>query len=143
MLVQTIVSFICGLIFAVGLSISGMTKPSKVQGFLDLTGQWDYSLAFVMVGGILVHTLAYLYQRKSAKPLLATSYQVPNNRVIDKNLIIGGVLFGAGWGLAGFCPGPAITALSSGGYAPLIFVVSMTIGMLGYDLYLKILGKNN
>lgn len=138
---QLLVSFISGITFAVGLSISGMTKPSKVQGFLDIFGQWDYSLAFVMVGGILVHTIAYLIKKKTSKPMLNPDYQVPNNKTIDKNLILGGVLFGMGWGLAGFCPGPGITALASGALEPLIFVVSMTVGMFAFDLFQKVQSK--
>ena len=130
-----LVSFISGLLFAIGLGVSGMTKPSKVQGFLDVFGNWDYSLAFVMVGGILVHTIAYLIQRKTKKPVLENAYALPTNKAIDKDLIIGGAIFGAGWGLAGFCPGPAITSLASGAAGPVIFVIAMSVGMKSYDWF--------
>ncbi len=118
-----------GFIFAIGLGISGMTKPSKVIGFLDLFGKWDPSLIFVMAGAIAVHFVTYRVIRKRASPLLVPNWQVPTKTELTPALVIGALLFGAGWGLAGFCPGPAMTSLASLQSKPLIFVISMLVGM--------------
>jgi hypothetical protein len=118
-----------GFIFAIGLGISGMTKPSKVVGFLDLFGNWDPSLIFVMAGAIAVHFVTYRVIRKRASPLLVPNWQVPTKTELTPALVIGAVLFGVGWGLGGFCPGPAMTSLASLQSKPLIFVISMLVGM--------------
>ena len=118
-----------GFIFAIGLGISGMTKPSKVVGFLDLFGNWDPSLMFVMAGAIAVHFVTYRVIRKRASPLLVPNWQVPTKTDLTPALVIGAVLFGVGWGLGGFCPGPAMTSLASLQSKPLIFVISMLAGM--------------
>lgn len=122
--------FLSGLVFGAGLGISGMTLPSKVTGFLDLAGEWDPSLALVMVGAIGVHvTLRWVVSRRSA-PLFAPRFYEPGLKQVDARLVIGATLFGVGWGLGGYCPGPAIVGLSSGSIATLVFVGAMITGML-------------
>src|SRR5271170_3931378 len=101
-----ITSFLSGIVFALGLGISGMTRPVKVIGFLDFFGNWDPSLALVMVGAICVFFVAYRQSRKMAHPLAAVEFSIPKRSDLDSKLIMGAVLFGAGWGLGGFCPGP-------------------------------------
>ncbi len=123
-----------GFVFAIGLGISGMTQPQKVVGFLDVFGKWDPSLIFVMVGGIIVHFVTYKLIRKRKSPLLHTSWHVPTKNEITPALIIGALLFGIGWGLGGFCPGPAVTSLASFQLRPLLFVVSMLAGMFLFRL---------
>lgn len=123
-----------GFIFALGLGISGMTQPQKVIGFLDLFGQWDPSLIFVMVGGIIVHFLTYKLIRKRTSPLLSTQWHVPTKKDITPALLIGSFIFGVGWALGGFCPGPAVTSLASFEKTPLIFVISMVVGMYLFKL---------
>ena len=109
--VQSAVAFVAGLIFALGLGISGMTLPQKVIGFLDVTGAWDYSLAFVMGGAVVVYGIAYQLVRRMEKPRYAAKFHLPTSRKIDWRLLLGAMLFGAGWGLGGFCPGPALVSL--------------------------------
>jgi hypothetical protein len=122
-------SFVSGTVFALGLGISGMTRPVKVIGFLDFFGAWDASLAFVMIGGIAVYFAAYQWSGKMSSPLLAADFSLPKRSDLDAKLIAGAALFGAGWGLGGFCPGPALTALASGAPPVLIFVAAMMAGM--------------
>ena len=130
----TFVTFFSGVLFSIGLGISGMTQPQKVIGFLDVFGAWDISLAFVMVGGILSFFILQLaIQKRFSTPLLAKQFYLPTQNEIDKRLIFGAVLFGIGWGLGGFCPGPAITSLGSGSLSTMAFVVSMGFGMLIAD----------
>ncbi|MFW7380655.1 MAG: DUF6691 family protein [Oligoflexus sp.] len=126
---KTLSSFIVGFIFALGLGISGMTQPSKVVGFLDIFGQWDPSLMFVMVGAILVHTLAYRLMKKKSSPLFSAEWHIPNKKDLTPALLIGASIFGIGWGLGGFCPGPAVTSVASLQSKPLIFVIFMVLGM--------------
>lgn len=117
-----------GALFAVGLVISGMTDPAKVRGFLDITGAWDPSLAFVMIGAIGVHApIAYVIAKRRA-PVLAQAF-APLAKVIDSRLIVGAAIFGAGWGIAGYCPGPAIVSLLGGSLAGAAFVAAMVGGM--------------
>lgn len=130
---QELASFIAGLIFALGLGLSGMTQPQKVIGFLDLAN-WDPSLAFVMAGAIFVHAPLYKLIRKRASPLLDKNWHIPARGDVTPRLLIGSAIFGAGWGLAGYCPGPAITALASGQARSLAFVVSMLMGIFIYRL---------
>lgn len=125
----TFSAFIVGLIFAVGLGIGGMTQPGKVVGFLDIFGEWNPSLIFVMIGALVVHIIFYQLIRKRNAPLFAEKFQIPIRRDINRDLILGATLFGSGWGLAGFCPAPAITSLASLQLAPFVFVVSMLGGM--------------
>lgn len=119
-----------GFIFALGLGLSGMTQPQKVIGFLDLFGNWDPSLIFVMAGAIAVHFVTYKIIRKRKSPLLSMDWQVPTKKEITPALLGGSFLFGVGWALGGFCPGPAVTSLASFDKTPFIFVISMLLGML-------------
>lgn len=137
---QNIVSFIVGLIFSIGLALSGMTQPQKIIGFLTLS-DWDSSLLFVMVGAIGVHVIAYPLIRRRASPLLDTKWHVPNRKDITTRLILGSTLFGIGWGLGGYCPGPGITSLASFDLRAFLFVGAMVIGMILFkktESYLKL-----
>jgi hypothetical protein len=125
-------SFVAGLVFGVGLILSGMTDPGKVIGFLDLFGNWDPSLAFVMGGAILVGFFAFAFAGKRGRTFLGGGLHLPQRRDIDKRLIGGSVVFGVGWGLAGFCPGPALVSLASGVDKAAIFVAAMLGGMVIY-----------
>lgn len=131
---QVLVSFAVGFIFAIGLTLSGMTMPSKVIGFLDFFGNWDPSLIFVMAGAVGVHFITYRLIMKRSTPLLDTHFQVPTRRDINPRLVGGSAIFGMGWGLGGFCPGPGMTSLLSGYAAPIIFVLSMFSGMVLFRL---------
>lgn len=122
-------AFASGLIFAIGLGISGMTSQEKVLGFLDISGKWDPSLAFVMLGAIAVHFVAGRLVRARKAPLFDTKFHLPTSRELDAKLLGGAALFGIGWGLGGFCPGPGLVSVVTGG-APLLFVAAMTVGML-------------
>lgn len=135
-------SFLIGLLFAGGLGLSGMTLPSKVVGFLDLFGTWDPSLALVMVGAIGVYRVAFRISRSRARPLLADAYRLPTRRDIDRRLLGGATLFGVGWGIAGFCPGPAIVTAGSGSWLSVLFVVSMAGGMLAWQLALWVYNRH-
>ena len=126
---QIVMAFIVGLVFGIGLIISGMTDPAKVQGFLDLAGRWDPSLAFVMAGAILVGLVAFHLAARCDRSLLGDVIHLPTATRIDGRLVLGGLAFGAGWGLAGFCPGPALASLVSDSVKPLIFTVAMLAGM--------------
>ena len=122
-----------GLVFGIGLIFAGMTDPSKVIGFLDVAGQWDPSLAFVMGGAIFVGLFAFRQAKRRDTSLLGEIMRIPTSQVITKPLVIGSVLFGAGWGLGGFCPGPGITALGTGNPKAAIFVIGMVAGMLIFE----------
>lgn len=124
-----------GLLFGIGLIVSGMTDPSKVIGFLDLAGRWDPSLAFVMAGAIAVAAVAFRFVSQRSTALLGAPIQLPTARTIDTRLIIGGLCFGAGWGLAGYCPGPALASLLSGSVKPVYFVAAMVAGMTLFELF--------
>jgi uncharacterized protein len=136
-----LIAGLTGLVFGIGLLTSGMTDPAKVQGFLDLAGRWDPSLAFVMGGAIVVAIGAFtLAQRRAAagrKSWSGEPIELPTSNAIDARLIGGGVLFGIGWGLAGFCPGPALVALSSGFGPALWFVPAMVAGMALHDAVVR------
>lgn len=128
-------AFLAGLLFALGLGISGMTQPQNIVAFLDLFGHWDPSLAFVMIGAIAVHSTVYqLWIRKQARPIYDTRFHIPITIKVSPPLIIGAMLFGIGWGLSGFCPGPGIVSLASGDRGSLIFVGSMVTGMALYQV---------
>lgn len=127
-------ALLVGFIFALGLGISGMTQPQKVVGFLDVFGAWDPSLIFVMAGAIAVHFVTYKLIRKKSSPLLSAQWHVPTKKEITPALIMGSLLFGVGWGLAGFCPGPAMTSLASFELKPFVFVLSMLVGMFIFRL---------
>lgn len=127
-------SFLSGLVFAVGLVLGGMTDPHKVLSFLDVAGRWDPSLAFVMGGAILVYAPVFHWFTKKTRPLLHHAFHLPTRKDIDVPLVAGGMLFGVGWGLAGFCPGPAIVSAASLRSDVLMFVAAMFAGMLVVDL---------
>jgi uncharacterized membrane protein YedE/YeeE len=126
--------FAVGLLFGIGLLLSGMTDPGKVLGFLDLFGVWDPSLALVMGGAIMVGFFAFAIAKKRTTAFLGGALRLPTQTQIDKPLVIGSLLFGAGWGLAGFCPGPAMVSMADGQPKALLFVLAMLVGMLGFTL---------
>jgi len=128
-------SFGCGLLFGLGLLISGMTDPLRVLGFLDVLGHWDPTLAFVMGGAGAVTTAGYALARRRGAPLLAVRSQWPASRGIDASLIAGAVVFGTGWGLAGVCPGPALVNLATLTPRAITFVAAMVVGMLACDAW--------
>jgi hypothetical protein len=123
-----IVSLFCGIVFGIGLVISEMINPAKVLGFLNLFGEWDPSLAFVMVGALIVSTPLYHLFKNKDKPLFNSSFSISTNKEIDKKLIIGSIFFGSGWGLVGLCPGPAISSIALLNISSAIFVISMFAG---------------
>lgn len=127
-------SLLAGLIFGLGLLVSGMANPGKVLGFLDLAGQWDPSLAFVMAGAIAVGAAAFFLARNRTVSILGAKMKIPVARHIDRRLIVGSALFGIGWGIAGFCPGPGLVALGMGETKALVFVAAMLAGMLVFEL---------
>lgn len=124
-----IASLVTGTFFGAGLALSDMINPARVLAFLDLTGQWDPSLAFVMGGAIIPMVIAYAISRSMRTPLFDKSFYIPENRVLDSRLLIGAALFGIGWGLVGFCSGPAISGLVMGAWQPWVFVAAMLGGM--------------
>jgi len=129
-------AFLSGLVFATGLVLSGMTQPEKVIGFLRVTRDWDPSLAFVMIGAILVHSLAYhLWLKGKKQPILAPTFNIPTNKKIDGRLLLGASLFGLGWGLGGFCPGPAVVSVMSLNSSTTLFMLSMVSGMVIFHFY--------
>ena len=129
---NALASFVAGLVFGVGLIVSGMTDPGKVIGFLDIAGNWDPSLAFVMAGAILVGFFAFMIAQRRTRNVLGGAMHLPQRRDIDVRLIAGSVVFGVGWGLAGFCPGPALVSFGSGQDKAAVFVVAMLLAMLVY-----------
>jgi uncharacterized membrane protein YedE/YeeE len=129
-------ALLSGLLFGLGLLASGMTDPAKVKGFLDLFGAWDPSLGLVMGGAIAVGALAFAIARRRTLAWSGARFEIPDSRLIDRRLLLGGVLFGAGWGIAGYCPGPAIVSAGAGSGAALGFVAAMLIGMLIHDRWL-------
>ena len=131
---QILSALFAGLIFGIGLIISGMTNPAKVIGFLDISGNWDPSLAFVMGGAILVGLVAFRFAAGRARAILGGVMQIPSARDIDGRLVVGSITFGIGWGLAGYCPGPAVASVIFGGSKPLVFVVAMLTGMALFEL---------
>jgi uncharacterized membrane protein YedE/YeeE len=131
--VYALSAFLAGLVFGTGLIVSGMVNPAKVLGFLDLAGAWDPSLAVVMAGAVAVGMVAYALARKRASTLLGTPMALPGARSVDRGLVGGSLAFGVGWGLAGFCPGPALVALGAGKMQALVFVAAMLAGMLIFE----------
>ncbi|AZL74678.1 DUF6691 family protein [Pseudomonas oryziphila] len=122
-------AFLAGLVFGFGLLLGGMTNPAKVLAFLDVAGVWDPSLALVMAGAIAVAAAPLNWARTRKQSLLGAPMQLPVKRTLDARLIGGSLVFGVGWGIAGFCPGPAVTLLSTGRWQVLVFVVAMLVGM--------------
>jgi uncharacterized membrane protein YedE/YeeE len=126
-------AFIAGLLFGGGLILSGMSNPAKVLAFLDLAGQWDPSLLFVMLGAILVAAIAFRVGGARARTVFGGSIHLPGAHQVDTRLVLGSLVFGAGWGLVGYCPGPALTSLGVGGWPTLLFVASMIAGMTVFE----------
>ncbi len=126
--------FLIGLLFGVGLLLSGMTDPAKVRAFLDLAGEWDPSLAFVMAGAIGVGVFGFAMARRRSTSVLGDEMRLPSCDVIDARLLVGSAVFGVGWGLAGFCPGPAVVATGAGYWQPLVFTLAMLAGMAVHEL---------
>lgn len=123
-------AFVCGLLFGLGVLLAGMADPAKVLAFLDLAGDWDPSLALVMAGAIGAAALPLNLAQRRARSLLGGTMQMPTRRDLDARLVLGSLLFGVGWGIAGICPGPALAVLLSGHWQPLLFVAAMLAGML-------------
>ena len=132
--VSRVSEFVVGLLFGVGLMASGMTDPGKVIGFLDLFGTWDPSLALVMGGAIAVGFFAFALAKKRTTTFLGGALRFPTTSQMDKPLVIGSLLFGAGWGLGGFCPGPALVSMADGQSKATLFVAAMLVGMMGFEL---------
>lgn len=131
---QRISEFLVGLLFGLGLILSGMTDPAKVLGFLDLFGLWDPSLALVMGGAIAVSVFAFAIAKKRTKNFFGGALHLPKNNALDKRLIIGSLIFGAGWGVAGYCPGPALVSMASGQEKGIVFIIAMLIGMSVFEV---------
>ena len=127
-------ALLAGLLFGIGLIVSGMTDPAKVIGFLDLAGNWDPSLGFVMGGAILVGFFAFRLAARRPRALLGGPMLLPRATRIDRRLLLGSLVFGAGWGLAGYCPGPALASVIGGGLKPLVFTLAMLAGMGLFEL---------
>jgi uncharacterized membrane protein YedE/YeeE len=130
---QILAALASGAIFGLGLAVSGMLDPARVQGFLDLSPRWDPSLAFVLGGAVIVMALGLVLIRRLHRPAFAEGFHLPDTRPVDRKLILGSALFGLGWGLGGFCPGPALAALSLGRPEPVLFVACMVAGMVLHD----------
>jgi uncharacterized membrane protein YedE/YeeE len=131
-MLQIIASLIAGTLMGAGLMISGMMNPNKVLSFLDIFGNWDPTLIFVMGGAIFSALPGFWLSRRLTKPLLANNFQLPEKKSFDRRLVGGAAIFGVGWGLVGLCPGPAISAITTGSPQVIIFVISMTLGMVIY-----------
>lgn len=138
-MMQRMCEFLVGLVFGWGLMLSGMTDPGKVVGFLDLAGQWDPSLALVMGGAIGVGVLAFAWAKRRSHPVLGQHFDWPASEKIDHRVVVGSLVFGVGWGLAGFCPGPALVTLVSGQEKAVAFVIAMIFGMITYELIQRLI----
>lgn len=130
-----IISLVSGIIFGIGLVISEMINPEKVLGFLDLFGNWDPSLAFVMIGALLVSSPLFHLIKKKEKPICEASFNISNNKEINKKLILGSAIFGAGWGIGGLCPGPAISSIALINFYSISFVIAMFVGFYLVKLF--------
>lgn len=132
-------AFLGGMVFGIGLAIAGMTQPAKIVGFFDFFGNWDPSLGFVMAGALLVYTPVYRWAvRTWQHPIWAPSFSLPTRKDIDWRLIVGSGVFGVGWGLGGYCPGPALTSVGAGSYQALTFGLSMLFGVGGYQIFMRL-----
>jgi uncharacterized membrane protein YedE/YeeE len=138
---RLIISYLIGLVFGVGIAISGMANPAKVLNFFDIAGTWDPSLAFVMGGALAVTFVGYRYVLKRPAPLLSETFQLPTRRDLDLPLIGGSAIFGIGWGIAGFCPGGALPALGTGRFEVLIFVAALLTGIIAAKLMQAVLSN--
>lgn len=140
-MLRNFTALLAGIIFGFGLVISQMVNPQKVLAFLDIFGDWDPSLAFVMGGALLVTAPGYYFLLKRNRPIAAPAYELPTAQNADFPLLVGAVLFGIGWGLVGLCPGPAIAALSFGGLTALIFLAAMAVGMAIFEIFSALLRR--
>lgn len=131
----TIPALVAGILFGAGLALSDMINPARVLGFLDVAGSWDPALAYVMAGAIVASAIGYAVARARGAPLFGSSFFIPENRMLDRQLIGGAALFGVGWGLVGFCPGPAISGLVLGKWQPWLFAAAMLAGMMLHRLF--------
>lgn len=138
---RLLVSYLIGLVFGVGISISGMANPAKVLNFFDVAGAWDPSLAFVMGGALIVTLIGYRFVLKRPAPVLSASFQLPTLRSLDLPLIGGSAVFGIGWGIAGFCPGGALPALGTGRAEVIVFVVALIVGIFAAKIMQKALAN--
>ncbi|MBH0005307.1 DUF6691 family protein [Psychrobacter sp. SWN149] len=132
-MLKNIIGLLAGLLFGLGLLVSGMTDPAKVQGFLDIFGAWDISLALVMGGGLIVAFFGVRLAKRQQTSWVGTLIEIPSKTVINKKLLIGAMLFGIGWGLVGICPGPGIVLLGTGQWQAYVFIPAMIIGMMVYQ----------
>lgn len=130
-----VIEFFVGLLFGLGLLLSGMTDPAKVQGFLDLAGDWDPSLAFVMGGGVSVGLFGFAWAKKQAVSMSGSMFHWPELLQVDRALVLGSMMFGVGWGLAGFCPGPALVSMAAGNDKAWVFVMAMVLGMVVFNRF--------
>jgi len=131
---STLTAFLSGLLFGIGLLLAGMANPAKVLAFLDIAGHWDPSLALVMGGAIPVSAIGFYLARHRTAPLFSERFQLPTNTRLDKRLVLGALGFGVGWGLAGFCPGPALVALGTGSFKAVVFVTAMLSGRVIFEM---------
>jgi uncharacterized membrane protein YedE/YeeE len=131
---RILMAFLAGLVFGIGLIVAGMTDPGNIEGFLDLAGRWNPSLALVMGGALAVGVLAFALAGKRERSLLGAEMLLPSVARIDRRVVLGGLIFGTGWGLGGYCPGPALAALATGSVKPLIFTGAMVLGMGMFEL---------
>ncbi len=131
---RTLAAALCGIVFGIGLAVSGMTNPAKVLGFLDVTGHWDPTLAFVMGGALAVSAVGFAVAGSSARPWFAETFSLPARRDLDRELLLGAALFGVGWGLVGLCPGPALASLWRASGDVFLFVGAMIGGVLLHRL---------
>jgi len=141
-IVEGLIAAGTGFLFAVGLSISGMTQPSKVIGFLDFTGDWDSSLVFVMGGAVSVSLVLLRFIIRRPAPVHGPRFHLPTKKDIDPSLVIGAALFGIGWGLAGYCPGPGLASLGTGSLEALTFVAAMAGGMFGFEAFSRLRARD-
>ncbi len=130
-----VAAVLTGTLFGGGLALSDMINPARVLAFLDPLRGWDPTLAFVMAGALIPSALGYLIVRRASRPLFHTAFHIPENRVIDRQLIVGGLVFGIGWGLVGYCPGPAVAGLAFGLWQPWVFAAAMFAGMVLHRMW--------
>lgn len=142
-MINILIALLSGLIFGIGLILSGMTNPAKVLSFLDITGTWDPSLAFVMGGAISIGAIAFSIARHRKRTLLGSSLTLPASQLIDKPLILGSLAFGIGWGMAGICPGPGLVLAGAGNLQGIVFVVAMLAGMSIFELLKRYHAKHS
>ena len=134
---QNLIVLLCGIIFGIGLSLSQMINPNKVLNFLDITGKWDPSLIFVMMGALAVAFVSFKWVLKRPAPVLAESFHISRKTLIDKPLLLGAAIFGIGWGMSGYCPGPAVTGLGLLSLESVIMIVAIYLGFFAYNRYFE------